>query len=160
MAPASTPKRRYSVVQRLEDDDLQAASTTASSEQDDDLKALGLVPETAKPNVPVGVTQGRASEEENKEGEEDFDEDDVVEGLGLVPEKAKPKTVKKVDVEVVLEGKNLESVTMRLVRREKRLQLEEGSLEAEDQKEKARKKMFKIIGSALAAQLERRKQAG
>ena len=62
--------------------------------------------------------------------------------------------------EAVLEGKNLESVTMRLVRREKRLQLEEGSLEAEDQKEKARKKMFKIIGSALAAQLERRKQAG
>ena len=63
--------------------------------------------------------------------------------------------MKTVDVEAVLEGKNLESVTMRGVRRmlEKRLQLDEGSLEAEDQKEKVRKKVLKIIESALEAQL-------
>ena len=36
---------------------------------------------------------------------------------------------------------------------EKRLQLDEGSLEAEDQKEKVRKKVLKIIESALEAQL-------
>ena len=121
---------------------------------------VGLIPATPKTKVRGRLTQGRASKEEKKKREEDIGEKDLLEGLGLIPEKAKPKKVKTVDVEAVLEGKNLESVTMRLVRREKRLQLEEGSLEAEDQKEKARKKMFKIIGSALAAQLERRKQAG
>ena len=41
---------------------------------------------------------------------------------------------------------------------EKRLQLDEGSLEAEDQKEKVRNKVLNIIGSAVEAQLERRKQ--
>ena len=68
--------------------------------------------------------------------------------------------MKTVDVEAVLEGKNLDSVTMRGVRRmlEKRLQLEEGSLEAEDQKEKVKKKVLNIMRSAEAAQLERRKQ--